>query len=77
MRKSVVTLVRFTVSNVIEKLMEHSIHCQPYSFTNDIIDLLLQQLLCHTDFKVMSLECHYVKVLNTTVGYSLVAMVTD
>ena len=29
------------------------------------------------DFKVTSSGCHYVKVLSTTVGYSLVAMIPD
>ena len=27
------------VSNVTEKLVEHSIHCLPYSYTNDVIDI--------------------------------------
>ena len=28
-----------TVSNVIEKLVEHDIHCLPCSYTNDVINL--------------------------------------
>ena len=27
------------VSNVIEKLLEHGIHCLPCSYTNDVINL--------------------------------------
>ena len=32
-------LKRKTVSNVIEKMVAHGIHCLPCSFTNDVIDL--------------------------------------
>ena len=44
LRKSEVSDERFSVCNVIEKLMEHGIHCLPCSYTNDAIDMLLQQL---------------------------------
>ena len=33
-----------TVSNVIEKFVEHSIHCLPCSYMNDVTDLSPQQL---------------------------------
>ena len=39
--------------------------------------LLYHKILRHIDFKVTSSGCHSVLVLSTTVGYSLVAMVTD
>ena len=73
MRKSEVTIERISADNVIEKLMEHGIHYLPCSYTNDITELLPSN---YTDFNVAS-RCHSVKVLTTTVGYSLVAMVTD
>ena len=40
LRKSEVTVENISVCNVIEKLMEHGIHCLPCSGTNDVIDLL-------------------------------------
>ena len=70
MRKSEVSVKRISVCNVTEKLMEYGIHCLPCSYTYEVIDLLALQLLRHIDFKV----CHSVKVLSTTVGYSIVAM---
>ena len=39
LRKSEDIVERISVCNVIEKLMEHGIHCLPCSFTNGIIDL--------------------------------------
>ena len=33
-----------TVSTVIEKLVEHGIHCLPCAYLNDIIDILSYQL---------------------------------
>ena len=53
LRKSEVFVERISVCNVIEKFMEHSIHCLSCSYNNDVIDLLSQQLLRHIDFKVM------------------------
>ena len=44
LRISEVIIERISVCKVIEKLMEHSIHCLPCSYTNDIIDLLPKQL---------------------------------
>ena len=38
--KSQVTNERISVYNVIEKLMEHVIHCLPSSYSTDAIDLL-------------------------------------
>ena len=72
LRKSEVTVETISVCNVIEKLMEHGIHCLPCSYSNDIRDYD-----CDTDFKVTSLGCQYIKVLSTAIDYSLVAMVTD
>ena len=40
LRKSEVTNERISVCYVIEKLMEHGIHCLPCSYTNDVMDLL-------------------------------------
>ena len=74
---SVSSVERISVCKVIEKMEEQGIHCLPCSYTNDVIDLLQWQLWCHIDFKVTSSECHSDKVLSTTVGYSLVAIVTD
>ena len=44
---------------------------------NDVINLLPQQLRVHIDVKVMSIRCHAAKVISTTVGNFIVAMVTD
>ena len=38
--KSEVSVERVSVSYVIEKLMEHGIHCLPCSYTNEVIDIL-------------------------------------
>ena len=40
LRKSEVTVERISMCDVIEKLMEHGIHCLPCSYTNDVIYLL-------------------------------------
>ena len=56
--------------------MEHGIHCLPCSYTINVIDLLPLQRRCQIGFEEMSSGCHYVKVLKTTVGYSLVAIET-
>ena len=40
LRTSEVTVERISVCNVIEKLIEHGIHCLPCSYTNDVIYLL-------------------------------------
>ena len=37
LRKSKVTVERVSVYNVIEKLMEHGLHCLPRSYTNDVL----------------------------------------
>ena len=55
--------------------MKHGINCLPCCFTVNVIDLL--QLSGYIDFNVTSSGCRSVKVLNTAVGYSLAAMVTD
>ena len=41
LRKSEVSDERISVCYVIEKLLEHDIHCLPCSYTKDIIDLLM------------------------------------
>ena len=40
LRKSEVSVERILVCNVIEKLVEHGIHCLLCSNTSDVIDLL-------------------------------------
>ena len=70
-------LKKKTVSNVIEKLVEHGIHCLPWSYTNDVINLSSKRLLRHTDVKVTSSRRHSAKGLSKTFDNSLVAMVTD
>ena len=42
LKKSEVTIVIISVCNVIENLAEHGIGCLPYSYINDILDLLKQ-----------------------------------
>ena len=44
---------------------------------NDVINLLPQQLSVHIDVTVMSIRCHSAKVISTTVGNFIVAMVTN
>ena len=39
-RKSEVTVIRISDCNVIEKWMEHGIHCPLCYYTGDVIDLL-------------------------------------
>ena len=41
LKKSEVSVGRISVCNVIDKLMEHDIHCLPCFYTNDFIELLL------------------------------------
>ena len=40
LRKYEVTVERISVCYVIEKLMEHGIHCRPCLQNNDVIDML-------------------------------------
>ena len=40
LRKSEVSVDRISVRNIIEYLAEHGMHCLPYSYTNDVIDML-------------------------------------
>ena len=42
--ENLVSIGRMSVCNVIEKLMEHCIHCQPRLYTNDVKDLIQWQL---------------------------------
>ena len=44
---------------------------------DNVIDLLPYQLRVHIDVGVTLLRCHSAKVLTTTIGYSIVAIVTD
>ena len=53
------------------------IHSSPCSNTNDVIDMLPQQLRVHTDVNLTSLMFHSGKVLSSKVGDSVVTMVTD
>ena len=39
LRKSEVSVERISVCNVIGNLVEHGIHCLPYSYTIDIINM--------------------------------------
>ena len=39
LRNSKVYVKKKTVSTVIEKLVEDGIHCLPYSYINDVLDL--------------------------------------
>ena len=39
LRKSKVSVERLSVCNVIEKLMEHGIHCLPCSYATDVINI--------------------------------------
>ena len=58
--------------------MEHGIHCLPCFFTNDVLDLLPWQLPRHINFSdVIGIPFCHGNTLSTTVGYSLVAMVTE
>ena len=77
LRKSEVSGRRISVCNVIENIEEHGIYCLPCSYTNYIINLLLQHLWCHTDLTWNHPDVISAKVLSTTVVYSPVAIVTD
>ena len=70
-------MLKKTVSNVVEKLVEHSIHCLPCSYTNDVIDISSLQLRRLTDVKVTSSKRYSTKGLGKTFDDSIVAMVTD
>ena len=76
LEKSEVSVERSSVCNVIENLAGHGIHCLPCSYTSDVTVATMMSY-CHIDFKVTSSGCHSVKVLSTTAGYSLIAMITD
>ena len=72
-RDSEVNVERISVCNVIINLAEHGIHCLPYYYTNDGINVTVTIMTSYY-FKWTSSGCHSVKVLSTTVCYSLVAM---
>ena len=40
LRKAEVSVVRILISNVIESLVGHGIHCLICSYTNDVTDML-------------------------------------
>ena len=40
LRKSEISVERFSVCNIIENLEEHGIHSLPCSYTNDVINIL-------------------------------------
>ena len=77
LRRSEVVVEGISFCNVIEKLMEHDIHCLPGSCINDVIDLLSWQLGSYIDFILTSSGSHAVEILRTQVRNSIVAMVTD
>ena len=72
-----VCVERISVCNVTEKLVEHGIYSLPCYYTSNAIDFFLLQLRRPTDVTVTSLGCHSAKVLSTTVGNLIIAMVTD
>ena len=55
LRKSVVSVERISVCNVIENLAEHGIHCLSCFYTNDVIDISPLHL-CHIDVLLMSIR---------------------
>ena len=57
--------------------MEYGIHCLPCSYIKDIIDMLPKELEVHIDVIVALLGRHSAEALSTTVGYSMIAIVTD
>ena len=59
LRKSEVSVDRISVRNIIEYLAEHGMHCLPYSHTNDVIDMLPLQPVCHSIVAIVTdLLCH-------------------
>ena len=78
MRKSEVSFESISVCNVTDTLTGHGIHSLSCSDTNDVIDVLQQQLRIPFDVKVTySRPPHSAKVLISTAGNSIVAMTTD
>lgn len=66
---------RISVRTVTEKLAQNGIYCLPCSAANDVIYLLPKQLWVYINVYVeTSMSAN---VLSTTVGSSIVAMVTD
>ena len=55
----------------IEKLVEHGRQCLTYSYTNEPMDILTQELGCYIDVKVTSSIRHSAKVLSTIFGNSM------
>ena len=74
---TVFTGYKKTVSNVIEKLVEHGIHCLPCSYTNYVINNIVIATMtshCQTD---VTTEPHSAKGLCRTFHYFVVAVVID
>ena len=69
-------MLKKQVSNVIEKFVEHGMHCLPCSYANDILDLSSWQLWCHIDAKMTSSWRYSAKGHSKTFDSSIVAMVT-
>ena len=66
-----------TVSNVIEKLVEHGIHCLPCSYTNYVINnIVIATMTSHCQSGVTA-EPHSAKGLCKTFDYFVVAVVID
>ena len=66
-----------TISNVIEKLVEHGIHCLPCSYTNYVINnIIIATMTSHYQNDVTA-EPHSAKGLCKTFDNFVVAMVID
>ena len=66
-----------TVSNVIEKLVEHGIHCLPCSYTNYVINnIIIATMTSHCQSDVTA-EPHSAKGLCKTFDNFGVAIVID
>ena len=63
-----------TVSNVIEKLVEHGIHCLPCSYTNYVINNIIATMTSHCQNDVTAEPA---KRLCKTFDNFVVAMVID
>ena len=73
-KKSEVSVEIISVCKVTEKLAKHVIQCLD---TNDVINLLPQQVRVYIKVKRTSLRHHSPKVLSTALVNSMVAKITD
>ena len=75
--QTMVTGYKKTVSNVVEKLVEHGIHCLPCSYTNYVINNIIKATMtshCQSD---VTAEPHSAKGLCKTFDNFVVAIVID